>query len=190
MGFGAKPQAGFGAAAPTFPSEAQKPQAGAEPKATITAAPTPLEAARSRCENRIARGCQAKKPDNPSKYEEVLRPKVSKGRSESPLAGRWGRAQAQRANYSYKNASWIVRNWPDSPILRPAQNGRFADMVLGQADSAASQRNAASHAAGSRAALNLPAQNRFRRPAAGATAGSCFFFLPIRNVGGFHPPNP
>ena len=43
------------------------------------------------------RGCQAKNPDNPSKNQEDLRPKVSKERSESPLAGRWGRVPSLKS---------------------------------------------------------------------------------------------
>ena len=42
------------------------------------------------------RGCQAKKPGIPSKTKN-MRPKVSKGRSESPLAGRWGRAPSSKS---------------------------------------------------------------------------------------------
>ena len=72
---------------------------------------------------------------------------------------------------------------PRRAILCLSRNRRFADMFLGHAGSAASQRNAALRSASSRAALNLPARNRFRRPAAGATAGSCFFLSWNGNVG-------
>ena len=69
-------------------------------------------------------------------------------------------------------------------------NGRFADMLLGKWAARPCKETQLRHAYIPCAALNPPVQNRFRRPAAGATAGSCFGGLSIGERWGFSSPKP